>query len=668
MFEDRAGTLWVGTDSGLDRQDADTGHFRHFRSEPADPASLSHSRVQHVFETRSGQLWIGTAGGLNRLDTTSDGGVRFRRYTHQDGLAADSIGAILPDASGALWISTTAGISRFEPSSGRFRNYSARDGLIDSGYYVGSDHASSDGTLYFGGLSGLTAFRPEAIRDNSIPPPVVITELQIFNRAVLGAARPDGVRFEGVIETATTLRLSHANAVFSLEFAALHFADPRRNRYAYQLVGFDPDWIETDSSRRFVTYTNLAPGDYTFRVKAANKDGIWNNTGSAIDIHVEPPYWATWWFRTLLAAFLLGSVWAVIRYRVRGLTRQRAWLQQQVAARTAEVVRQKEDIEQAHGNLAVLGEIGREITASLDETAIFQTLDRHVHGLLDATTFGIYLLDADAKGLTSAWRVEGGEALPVRQVALDAPDANLARCARERSELLVEYSIEEAKDQPSRHCTHAERTVRAPGDRRSPARRHDHPVAAAACLRRTRKGDLPQPLRLRRDRPGQRPRLPPPGRGRCRGAACTGGTKALAGTGSQRQDRRSAAAEGRHRAGQQHVVGAGRDWPRDHRHAGRGRGLPNPGAPRQRPARRHHVCGLFARRQRPAADLGPACGGRQHPAERQHRDRPPHPQRGSLRPRAPGTLRRDRARGVQPQPGTGHSAHPQFTVLAADDR
>lgn len=445
VFEDRAGTLWVGTDSGLDRQDTDTGPFRHFRHEPADPASLSHSRVHHLFETRSGQLWIGTAGGLNRLDATRDGGVRFRRYTHQDGLAADPIGAILPDASGGLWISTTAGLSRFEPSTSRFRNYSARDGLIDSGYYIGAGHTSSDGTLYFGGLSGLTAFRPEAIRDNLIPPPVVITELQIFNRAVLGAARPDGVRFDGVIETAPSLRLSHANAVFSLEFAALHFADPRRNRYAYQLVGFDPDWIETDSSRRFVTYTNLAPADYTFRVKASNKDGIWNNTGSSIDIHVEPPYWATWWFRTLLATFLLGSVWAVIRYRVRGLTRQRAWLQQQVAARTAEVVRQKEDIEQAHGNLAVLGEIGREITASLDETAIFQTLDRHVHGLLDATTFGIYLLDADAKGLTSAWRVEGGEALPVRQVALDAPDANLARCARERSELLVEYPIEEAK-------------------------------------------------------------------------------------------------------------------------------------------------------------------------------------------------------------------------------
>ena len=203
-------------------------------------------------------------------------------------------------------------------------------------------------------------------------------------------------------------------------------------------VGFDLIGRGSDTATgagQWVMFTQIPEGIAREVDTAIDRgvDGIWNNTGSAIDIHVEPPYWATWWFRTLLSAIFLGSVWAVIRYRVGGLTRQRAWLQQQVAARTAEVVRQKEDIEQAHCNLAILGEIGREITASLDETAIFQTLDRHVHGLLDATTFGIYLLDADAKGLTSAWRVEGGEALPVRQVALAAPDANLARCARDRA-------------------------------------------------------------------------------------------------------------------------------------------------------------------------------------------------------------------------------------------
>ena len=443
MLEDRHGTLWIGTDTGLDRWDAGTGRFSHYRHDPADPESLSHNRVHHLFEDRAGRLWVGTAGGLNRVEARSDGKVRFHSLTQKAGLAADPIGAIEQDGAGRLWISTTAGISRFDPASGQFRNYSAGDGLLVGSYYIGSSYAASDGMFYFGGPAGLTAFHPEAIRDNAIPPPVVITELQIFNRPVLGNQRPDGVRFEGTIDATRSLRLSHANSVFSLEFAALHYADPRRNRYAYQLVGFDPDWIQTDASRRFVTYTNLEPGHYAFRVKAANKDGVWNETGASLDIIVEPPYWATWWFRTLALTALVGGLWAAFRYRIRELTRQRVQLAEEVRARTAEVVQQKEDIEQAHSTLSVLGEVGREITAMLNSSAVFRTLDRHVHDLLDATSFAIYLVDANGRTLTTALRMEGGSALPAVQVDLDHPTRLAARCARELREMHVEYDPDE---------------------------------------------------------------------------------------------------------------------------------------------------------------------------------------------------------------------------------
>jgi diguanylate cyclase (GGDEF)-like protein/PAS domain S-box-containing protein len=449
--EDHSGTIWVGTEGGLDRWNATSGSFTHFRHDSARPDSLVHNRVHDLFEDRAGHVWVGTAGGLDRLDVGTDGVPHFHAYTHKDGLAADPIGGILEDAVGRLWISTTSGISRFDPANRQFRNFNASDGLQDGSYFIGSRYAAADGTLYFGGLSGLTAFRPEAIRENPVRPPVAITELQIFNRPVSVEKKPKGVQFDGTIDSSRSLWLSPANSVFSLEFAALHYADPSRNRYAYQLVGFDPGWIQTDASRRFATYTNLDPGHYVFRVKASNKDGVWNENGATLDITIEPLFWATWWFRTLAALALLGSVYALIRYRERGLTRQRIVLEGEVKARTVEVVKQKEDIEQAHGTLSVLGEIGREITAKLDQSAILQTLDRHVHGLLDATTFAVYLLDPDGGGLTSALRMEGGAALPLMKVELHNSTSHSARCARERRELHVELKPAEVDPNTSHY-------------------------------------------------------------------------------------------------------------------------------------------------------------------------------------------------------------------------
>ncbi len=439
---DRKGVLWVGTDGGLDRGDPASGHFTHYRHDPTRADSLVHDRIHYLFEDRSGQVWVGTSAGLDRLIQSAAGGVRFHAWTRADGLGADPIGAIAQDGAGHLWISTTAGISRFDPARGTFRNYQASDGLLDGSYYVGSAHAGSDGMLYFGGQAGLTAFRPDAIHDNPSPPAVVITQLQVFNHPVDAAHEPRGVEFNGSIENAKSLRLSHANTVFSLEFAALHYADPARNRYAYRLVGFDPAFIPADASRRFVTYTNLDPGQYTFEVKASNKDGVWNRAGTALAITILPPFWATWWFRALAGAALLASLYAIIRVRERRLTRQRGLLEAQVNARTTEAVEQKEAIERSFATLSVLGDIGREITTRLDQDAILHALDRHVHELLDATTFVIYLLDADGQGLTSALRKESGQELDVHHIRMDHPTANTARCARERSQLHIELEPE----------------------------------------------------------------------------------------------------------------------------------------------------------------------------------------------------------------------------------
>jgi signal transduction histidine kinase/ligand-binding sensor domain-containing protein/DNA-binding NarL/FixJ family response regulator/HPt (histidine-containing phosphotransfer) domain-containing protein len=339
VLEDSGGALWVGTFHGLDLMDRKSGRFRHFRHARNDPASLSHDEVHALYEDKQGTLWVGTANGLNRMERSSgSGGVpRFRRYLRQDGMADDAIFGILGDDANGLWVSTNSGISRLDTRTGLFSNYDGDDGIVEGAYFDGSALHGRDGTLYFGGFNGITAFAPKAVSGNSVAPPVAITDFQIFNKSVEAGRGdfPDVLREP--IERTAALTLSEAASVFSLEFSALHYAAPQHNRYAYQLQGFDHDWVLTDAGKRFATYTNLDPGHYIFRVKAASKDGVWSEAAATLAITILPPFWKTWWCQTLLGALLLGGAYAAYQGRMRGMRRQRGRLEQQVNLRTAEV-------------------------------------------------------------------------------------------------------------------------------------------------------------------------------------------------------------------------------------------------------------------------------------------------------------------------------------------
>ncbi|CAN7494703.1 ATP-binding protein [Pseudoduganella sp. LjRoot289] len=431
ILEDRSGALWVGTFNGLDLLDRRTGRFRHFHHDPQDPASLSHDEVHYLYQDKRGVIWVGTAAGLNRMEVAGDGTVRFRRYQRKDGMADDAIAAILDDERGHLWLSTNTGITRLTVQTGQLRNYAGADGTIEGAYFDGAALRAPDGTMYFGGFNGVTAFAPAEIRENSVAPTVAITDFQIFNKSVKAGQGGEQAVLKSAIEHTSALTLREQDSVFSLEFAALHYAAPQRNRYAYQLQGFDQEWVVTDAAKRFATYTNLDPGHYVFRVKAANKDGIWNDNAAMLEITILPPLWKTWWFRGGAAALLLGSAYAVYRVRMRQLRGQKSRLEQQVGLRTTEVELknqllqqqktelerrrveaetqraeaeqrrmdaerqkqevelQKEAVEQAHRNISVLSEIGREMSATLDIEKAMRTLYRHVRHLMDTHMFGV---------------------------------------------------------------------------------------------------------------------------------------------------------------------------------------------------------------------------------------------------------------------------------------
>jgi len=357
MLEDRHGRLWVGTFDGLDLLDRTTGKFRHFRHDPQDPGSLSHDEVHHLLEDHRGTLWVGTAVGLNRMVLGAHGTPRFQRYTRSDGMDDDVIAAMQEDLDGYLWISTSSGLSRLDPVSGGWRHYNAADGTIAGAYFDASAMRAADGTLYFGGNNGITAFNPRALHDNLIAPRAVITGLQIFGQPVQ-QAHPG--LLAGPIERAAGLTLPASDSVFSLEFSALHFAAPERNRFAYRLAGFDQDWIGVDAGKRFATYTNLDPGSYVFQVRAANKDGVWSDAAASLEITILPPWWKTWWCRGLLVLLGLGACYGGFRVRLDGLRRQKEQLELQVGARTEKIEQQNRLLErQTHELREQQGQVRR---------------------------------------------------------------------------------------------------------------------------------------------------------------------------------------------------------------------------------------------------------------------------------------------------------------------
>jgi len=352
ILEDRIGNLWVGTyENGLDRFDKKNRRFVHILNSENIQGS---NTVQPLMEDHEGKIWA----GLNRfqvgvLDKTTGkwtvmkldermnfnvrclledqahnlwfgtlgGGLYFwdRRQkvrvalTKQDGLPSNVIYGILEDRRGNLWLSTTNGLVRYNPVTKAIKTFFKENGLLNNQFCYNAYFANRNGTMFFGGIQGVTSFHPDSVRENTYLPPVVITDLKIFNKPVaIGGKNP--VLKQSICET-REITLSHKQSVFAFEYAALNFASSKQNQYAYMLEGFEHDWNYVND-RRFATYTNLKHGKYTFRVKAANNDGIWNERGAAIRLTILPPFWLKWWFKVASVIAVLFVIKHTINYQI----------------------------------------------------------------------------------------------------------------------------------------------------------------------------------------------------------------------------------------------------------------------------------------------------------------------------------------------------------------
>ncbi len=348
LHQDSDGSIWIGTlGQGLYKYYPDSGNYEVFRHDDNDTTSINNDEIITIYEDQNRTIWIGSNGGLNRyipekksfrslpnatarvlfedsekkfwLGTYMYGLSLLERnsekiittFTEKDGLSNNTICSIQEDDSGNLWIGTNNGLSKFNFEKRTFRNYYVQDGLNQDAFQINASAKGLDGTIYFGiHQSGLNYFEPDSIKDDPVPPQVVIENISLFNRP------NEKLSYKGFIPELEMVELPYDQNDLHFEYVGLHFSEPIRNKYKYILEGFDDSWIDAGNLRT-ATYTNLDPGEYVFKVNAANRDGVWNEKGASIIIIINPPMWATTWAYLLYVVFALSLIYFLWKLNLR---------------------------------------------------------------------------------------------------------------------------------------------------------------------------------------------------------------------------------------------------------------------------------------------------------------------------------------------------------------
>lgn len=290
---DKNDNVWVGTVDGVSVLSQENLIIKHYLINTDEGYNLSNSMARTIFIGSKNFVWIGTVDGLNKLDRSNG---HIRKYFVKDGLPNSVIMNILEDDHYNLWITTAKGLSKFSPEKETFKNYSVQDGLITDEFNLFVSFKAENGGMYFGGREGLNKFQPDDIKINNFKPPVYITDFRLFNQSVpvKKDSNSESFSLSKQINFCKEINLEYHQNVITLEFVALNYLNLEKNQYRYKLEGFDDKWTQPGYKRE-VTYTNLHPGEYTFRVIASNSDGIWNTEGARLKIIVNPPFWRTNW-------------------------------------------------------------------------------------------------------------------------------------------------------------------------------------------------------------------------------------------------------------------------------------------------------------------------------------------------------------------------------------
>ena len=473
VLEDNVGSIWIGFwGGGISRLNPLTGKVEHWRNETDDPSSLSYNDVWVINQDKKGRMWIGTNGGgldlyqgnkrnnfynwkttndkipklnsdnifsicesrnstnsenktilwigtvngLNKFVIKNDSGsfdgaslnVEIKYYTVDNGLPDNAVESILEDEKGNLWIGTSSGISFFDVASEKSTTYTAADGLNGSSFNSNAAIRTNEGTMLFGCTAGLNYFVPGRINKSTYSPPVVINDFKILNKPNGEKQSPN---FHAGIYNSRTFQFSYNQNDFSCQFAALDYNAPEAIQYAYMLEGFDEDWIYS-GIRRFVTYTNLDPGEYVFRVKSTNSDGVWNEDSTNLAIIISPPFWMTWWAYTIYGILFIGSLYLIRDTEIKRrnkkeeerLRREREAAQLREAKLKAITIEQEKELEKQKIRNRIAQDLHDEIGSNLSSISLMSELIQK-DGKINTEAFEkIQRIQIVAKGSSQAMR------------------------------------------------------------------------------------------------------------------------------------------------------------------------------------------------------------------------------------------------------------------------
>jgi len=334
ILEDRDGFIWVGTYNGLNRIDPKSNQIIQYlpTSNQKNQISDGYINTKGIFEDKSGYIWVSTKNGLNKFDPKTNS---FSSYFQSDGLLSDNVYQVNEDGSGNLWVTSDKGLSKLNLSNKTCMNYTSLDGLDIN---IASFMKDKSGFFYIGGRhENYYRFHPDSIRDNLVAPEVYLTNLYLFNKPVGIFPFDKSSPLNENLSTAKKLVLNYKQFDFAFEFTALNYNLAEKNKFAYKMEGFNEDWIYTDAKRRIAGYTNLDHGDYVFRVKASNNDGVWNETGTSIRLKILPPPW-----KTKLAYFIYILIIAISFYFIRSVMLRQLYLKNSLRLEHLELEKERE--------------------------------------------------------------------------------------------------------------------------------------------------------------------------------------------------------------------------------------------------------------------------------------------------------------------------------------
>lgn len=351
IFQDKEGTIWIGTDYGLAKYNNLEQTFSSYLHKLEDSLSLPNNNVYSIEEDEDGLLWVGTDAGLSCLDENNN---TFTTFNAQNGLPDNVVYGILTGDDNNLWISTNNGLSKFVHGSSLdnyfFVNYNSTNWLHCNSFNIGAYYKNRDGILYFGCNEGITYFHPEDIKGNLFVPPVFLTKFQLFYEDV-NISNDGSTPLSKHITATNEITLKHYQDILYFEFTALNYIQNEKNNFAFMLENFNDEWVYLKDNERSATFTNLDPGEYVFKIKAANNNGIWNEYPYKLKITIKPPFWKTWWFYIACVVGCILSFYLYVHIRTNKLRVQRKILEEKVKERTEEVLTQKEELQAALDNL-----------------------------------------------------------------------------------------------------------------------------------------------------------------------------------------------------------------------------------------------------------------------------------------------------------------------------